>query len=206
MSLKNLWRRKVETTEMTINQLSDELRKLDAQRQRPQNELAETTGRIRTLQAELDGARIRLKNATGQQLVDIKREISTLQSGIADLQREADLLETKVRRIDDEAAGCHARIRELELPEDEAELRKNRDAVWEALDAARIALANYCACDRKFKAKHGQEGTRRASVILEKLRDREHRLRALGWTQIDVVSAPVGAFSVVAMLPPTEKQ
>jgi chromosome segregation ATPase len=180
----------------------ERLVQLDEKRQEPQAQLADTIARSRTLRSELHAAQLRLSAAPAQEREAIKREIRTIESGVSDLQREADELESKIKRIDDEAAVHHAQIRRIELPEGVNELRRRRDAVWAALDAARIALAQYCICDRELKAKYGQEVVSPAGVIREELLNREHSLRGAGWTEIDAVSAPVGQLPVVAMLPP----
>jgi chromosome segregation ATPase len=202
------WRRKsvVTVMEQTKQKHHEHLVALDKKRQAPLAQLADANARGQTLRAELHAVQLRLSGAPVEARAAIKREIETLESGIADLQREASELLSKIKRFDDEMATHHAQIRAIQFPEDEAELRRRRDGVWAAMDAARIALAEYCLQDRRFKVKYGhsQESMQKSGIIREELHAREAGLRAEGWTEIDATWAPVGPRQVVPMLPPVK--
>jgi chromosome segregation ATPase len=204
------WRRKsvVTVMEQTKQKHNEHLVALDRKRQAPLAQLADVNARSQTLRAELHAAQLRLSGAaTVETRAAIKREIQTLESGIADLQREADGLLSKIKRFDDEMATHHAQIRAIEFPEDVAELRRRRDLVWQTLDAARIALAEYCLEDRRFKVKyaHNQESMQKSGIIREELHTREAGLHAEGWTDVDATWATVGPRQVVPMLPPVKR-
>jgi chromosome segregation ATPase len=184
--------------EQTKKKHHDHLVDLDEQRQKPQAKLVEKMAALAQLREKV--AALHPRDPANE------LAIKKLNREIADLEREAAALQSQLAKIDGSAREIHEQVRALELPGDEDELRRHRDVFLESLDAARMALASYCACDREFKTKHGQEGVRRAGAIREELQDRERRLRALGWTEVDAVSATIGAFQVVAMLPPAGKQ
>jgi chromosome segregation ATPase len=195
----------VETMEATIEQLNDSLRALDVQGQKPRKQLTETAVRLNTLRSELEAAQLRLKNTAGQDLVALKREISTLQSGVADLQREADWLKSKLKRIDNEAAGYHAQILECGRPGDEEKLRESYDAFCKAMDSARITGAEFFMGLAAHERKYSEAGRLAGKQLREAFNDREGALRQNGWRDLDAVSVPIGLIEFKPMLPPAGK-
>ncbi len=158
---------------------------------------------------ELQERRVQLALDWKQPTADrkgIEREIAALDSQIRELQRDADTLAGKIKKINDgEWSELHAELAAIEFDRGEVELQAKLDALNAAMDEARTKGAEFAEFAHEFGQQHGSAGAQKARLAKQAFLARENSRIRDGWTQVSTWAGLDYRVEFVPMFPPSAK-